>query len=136
MSTKKIVYTGNRITRNTFVILIYFLEIKITKFTRNWEKLLAGQEIIYSYLFVLGWGKLFLSLLNMIFAITEGNKTLIFGVCSLTCYRSGNEAYVGSTANQNESDVLDEVLFLGNKFILVHRSANTNLFFKNRSLPF
>lgn len=78
MSKKKIVYTRNRITRNRFVILIYFLEIRITKFTRNWEKLLAGQEIIYSFVFVLKTGKLFLSLLNMVFAITEGNITLSF----------------------------------------------------------
>lgn len=58
----------------------------------NWEKLLAGQQIIYSYVFVLERGKLFLSLLNMVFVITEGNTALDFWVCSLTCYRNGNEA--------------------------------------------
>lgn len=51
----------------------------------NWEKLLAGQQIIYSYVFVLERGKLFLSLLNMVFVITEGNTALGFWVCSLTC---------------------------------------------------
>lgn len=76
MSKKKIAYTRNRITRNRFVILIYFLEIRIRKFTRNWEKLLGDQQIIYSYVFLLETGKLFLSLLNMVFAITEGNTTL------------------------------------------------------------
>lgn len=76
MSKKKIAYTRNRITRNRFFILIYFLEIRIRTFTRNWVKLLGDQQIIYSYVFLLETGKLFLSLLNMVFAITEGNTTL------------------------------------------------------------
>lgn len=91
-SKKKIACTRNRITRNKFVILIHFLEIRITKFIRNWEKLVAGQQIIYSYVFVLETGKLFLSSINMLFAITERNTSLSFLMCILTHYERGKEA--------------------------------------------
>lgn len=49
----------------------------------------------------------------MIFAITEGTTTLSFWVCILTCYKSGNEAQVGTAANQTKNDMLDEFLFSG-----------------------
>lgn len=89
MAEKKIAYIRNRITRNKFIILIYFLEIRITKFIRNRGKLVAGQQFIYSNVFVLERGK-FLSSLNMLFAVTERNTSFL--VCILMLYKRGNEA--------------------------------------------
>lgn len=51
--------------------------------------MVAGQELIYSYIFVLEAGKLLLSLLNTLFTITE--RSLRFLLCILTHFRRRNE---------------------------------------------